>query len=74
MWTDRRSGGYYDGAVFVGPVYMTASGVLVYGPCHAARGHPSAYTVYRVKESLVRWCTGMPAGYVQGEREQTLSP
>ena len=62
MWTDRRSEGHYDGAVFVGPVYMTASGVLVYGPCHAARGHPSHYTVYRVKESLVRWCTGMPAG------------
>ncbi|CAE7328500.1 pmpB [Symbiodinium necroappetens] len=62
MWTDRRSHGHYDGAVFVGAVYMTASGVLVYGPCHAARGHPSHYTVYRVKESLVRWCTGMPAG------------
>ncbi|CAE7805451.1 pmpB [Symbiodinium sp. CCMP2592] len=56
MWNDHGTGGHYDGTVFVGPFYNSATGVLVYGPCHTASGHVSTMTVYQLKEKYVKWC------------------
>ena len=60
LWKDDGSDGDYDGRVFSGKIYMAASGVMVYGPCHTARGHEDTLQVYQLKDWVVKWCTGKP--------------